>query len=243
MRFKTPFAFVVLPSPWIDTADAAWLDVLRGNELATTVNFAYFSTRLRENKALPANQVNLDNFKRFAKQRADFGGLTAYQIEIAYRDQGVRTWGAYDFWFRTERIYQSIEREDGRPRGGWTTSENWGPASDGAYLFAGLWSSFAACNIMAMLMDGPGTVFVLGEQQSERYCDDVLPLPQAWYDMRAEHRRTLSRGAAGESWAYLERCARERTGTQIVHVGRGPIKSVLHVTERRVLREFEHAGN
>lgn len=221
-QLQPPFGLVVLPTAWIDDMDERWLGMLRNSSSAATVNLAIMSARLRQERALPLHHVAIDQPKALAHRHKAWP-LAIF--EEAYRNS--YTWGGYDFWFRRNRITQAKDvQPDGQQWPHWCGPRECGPNAAGAWRFAGQYTVFSACNIVARAIGWDGTVVVLGNREGGAVChlDGVHPRIQALKD-----------GASGPyaDIAQWRACAAgaSNTATRLVHVGDGPDKGIPRMSE------------
>ena len=236
-RWRGPCGVVVLPSPRLDHVDERWLEIFL-TKVSVSVNLAHLSKRLRDANALPRNVVALDNPKfRASRELSQFGLAAAGELERCWREpEDITTWGAYDFWFRRKKINHRkriLDTREEMPE--WQGPDECGPDGEGVYTFAGQYTSCAACNLVAMLLGWHATVVVLGNRGGTGYCELCMPTT-AWWDRRCEE-RYAERGpscADDRQWGYLRQRALEH-GTEIVHAGDSPTRTVPRVTEEEAL--------
>lgn len=225
---------MVLPSPHLDRMDERWLGIFLVRT-SVSVNVAHLSKRLREANALPRNVIALDNPKmRASRMESQFGLVGAAGLERCWREpEDVVTWGAYDFWFRREKITHTKRILDtGEEMPEWKGPGECGPDDEGIYTFAGQYTSCAACNLIAMLLGWVATVIVLGNSNESGYCELCLP-QTAWYTKWTAARGQSTR-ADDRQWGYLRQRALEH-GTEIVHAGDSPTRTVPRVSEEEAL--------
>ncbi len=233
-RLRGPFGVVVLPSPRLDQVDERWLGIFL-TRVSVSVNTAHLSRRLRRANALPRHVVALDNPKRRASRvLSQFGLAGAAGLEHCWREpEDVTTWGAYDFWFRREKIaHKKRILDTGEEMPEWQGPGDCGPDEGGVYVFAGQYTSCAACNLVAMLLGWNCTVVVLGNSSEHGYCQLCIR-QTAWYKDRLEKRKRMTH-ADDRQWGYLRQRALEH-GTEIVHAGDSPTRTVPRVTEEEAL--------
>ncbi len=225
---------MVLPSPRLDWVDEQWLEIFL-TRTCVSVNTAHLSRRLRRANALPRHVVALDNPKRRASRMlSQFGLAGAAGLEHCWREpEDVVTWGAYDFWFRREKITHAKRiLNTGEEMPEWKGPDQCGPNDEGIYCFAGQYTSCAACNLAAMLLGWVATVIVLGNSSELGYCKLCIP-QTAWFEDRIAKRKRMTH-ADDRQWGYLRQRALEH-GTEIVHAGDSPTRTVPRVSEEEAL--------
>lgn len=232
-RPRPPFGVVVLPSPRLDHVDERWLEIFLTG-VSVSVNAAHLSKRLRDANALPRNVVVLDNPKRRAsREESQFGLAGAAALERCWREPGVVTWGAYDYWLRQRKVkHHKRVLTNGEQWPAWQGPGDFGPDAEGVYSVAGQYTSCAAANVAAHLLGWTCTVVVLGNSNGNGYCELCIP-QTAWYRQKLAAEGNMSR-ADDRQWGYLRRRALEH-GTEIVHAGDSPTRTVPRVTEAKAL--------
>lgn len=233
-RLSPPYGLVVLPSSWIDTCADVWMETIRDNH-AISVNLAHLSARLRREGALPKHLAALDNPHRLLKK--GMIGKDLKRFEDYYHNGEVVIWGGYDYWCRKYRIKQCkriAPQGDHLPL--WCGRWDFQDPND-AYVanVAGQYTSFAACNVLAHLLDWECTIFVLGHMAKGRYCELEMPVKrQSWEPQTDKDNKKVMAGD-NHQWSYLYQRALE-SKTEIVHVEPTNINTLPVISEARALQ-------
>ncbi len=242
-----PYGVVFLPSAFIDRMDPRWCEWLRNHRGASAgVNAVFLSKSLRDEKIMPGHIVFLDNARRWAKWAQDgneFIMLFQFEDNLWPEGEGTRIWGGYDAFFRHEPIHQSrYDFADGVRLPRWCTDERISKNEDGRRLVAGQYTSCAAVNILAYVMDWNCTIFVVGNRGGGAYCEPCLPMKPEWFvkhpivDVPHDARVPA---ADRVQWGYLRQQAMNQSGVEIIHVGDSPVDTVPRMAEREALDILE----
>lgn len=239
---RAPFGCVFLPSPFLDTMSPRWIDWIRNHRNhCAAVNAAGFSERLLRNNAAPLHWCWLDpatnyaegaeNHEEQSKAQSIFqfyrGTIWAQHGEIQHK----KIWPVVLMASRgaelPEWMHGHIEvKGDDQDR-------------DGVKL-AGQYTACAAANLLAWLLGWKCTIFIVGNMGVGGYCRMAFEPKRDW--TREMNERKEVHRADAQQWWWLRKCAKERTGTEIVMVDGPRISTMPWISEREAM-EVLHGPN
>lgn len=228
---RKPYGVVFLPSPYLDTMEESWIDWCRAHpKQCMSVNLGFLSKRMREAGAEPGHSAYIDGPRLRAKACRTQEEFLAPFIA---NNHTVCIWGVAPYWHYTNHFNQRklfTAANETLPM--WMGPGKTGPDEEDEHFFCGVYTSAAACNIMAFVLGWKCTIFVVGNVRKGGNCDLCVPMKEDWLEQ--ERNRGPRNSATDKQWYVLRNQALEH-GTEIVHVGPSPTKSVPVISETHAL--------